>query len=110
MATPLPRSQFPVTEHHIYLNHAGVAPLSQAAVDAMVADVRHVADHGSAVEPERFDRVDEVRLTAAALLGVPATDVARHPTREPGEQYLAIPFPQVYGSNDDITESSGTAG
>jgi len=76
MATPLPRSQFPVTEHHIYLNHAGVAPLSQAAVDAMVADVRHVADHGSAVEPERFDRVDEVRLTAAALLGVPATDVA----------------------------------
>ncbi len=36
----------------------------------------HVADHGSAVEPERFDRLDEVRLTAAALLGVPATDVA----------------------------------
>ena len=76
MATPLPRSQFPVTEHHIYLNHAGVAPLPQAAVDAMAADERHVADHGSAVEPQRFDRLDEVRLTAAALLGVPSTDVA----------------------------------
>ena len=76
MATPLPRSQFPVAEHHIYLNHAGVAPLPQAAVDAMTADARHVADHGSAVEPERFDRLDEVRLAAADLLGVSGIDVA----------------------------------
>ncbi len=73
---PLPRRQFPVTERWVYLNHAGVAPLPRAAVEAIDGYARGAADAGSLAGQARSARAEEVRAGAARLMGVPATDVA----------------------------------
>lgn len=75
-ATPLARDHFPVTRRWTYLDHAGIAPLPRPAVDAMHACNLRVAEDGSTAFHELEDRVDQVRATAARLLGVPAGDVA----------------------------------
>ena len=41
------REQFPVTENHIYLNHAGIAPLSLRARDAMREFLNDATDDGA---------------------------------------------------------------
>ena len=74
--TPLARSGFPVTERWAYLNHAGVAPLGLAAVEAMEGYARRAAASGSLAGEARRQRAEEVRTAAARLMGVPATDVA----------------------------------
>ena len=76
MSPPLAPSQFPVTEHWVYLNHAGVAPLPSAAVEAMGGYARRVAAGGSLAVEQHSARAEEVRATAARLMGVPASDVA----------------------------------
>lgn len=73
---PLDRDLFPVTERWAYLNHAGIAPLSTPSVAAMGAVAREVASGGSVGMWDRLDRVDDTRAGLAALLGVPARDVA----------------------------------
>jgi selenocysteine lyase/cysteine desulfurase len=76
MEPPLHRVDFPVTERWIYLNHAGVAPLPTPAVEAMAGYARRAAAGGSLAVEGHNERAEEVRHTAARLLGVPATDVA----------------------------------
>lgn len=76
MSPPLAPSQFPVTERWAYLNHAGVAPLPSAAVEAMSGYARRVAAGGSLAVEQHSARAEEVRATAARLMGVPASDVA----------------------------------
>lgn len=73
---PLPREQFPVTQGYRYLNHAGVAPLPQVAVDAIAACADDVARAGSVGEDDRAEQAEQTRAVAAGLLGVAATDVA----------------------------------
>ncbi len=76
MEPPLHRADFPVTERWIYLNHAGVAPLSAPAVEAMAGYARRAAAGGSLAVEGHGQRAEEVRRVAAELLGVPAADVA----------------------------------
>ncbi|MEO7144917.1 MAG: aminotransferase class V-fold PLP-dependent enzyme, partial [Bryobacteraceae bacterium] len=70
------REQFPVTSHLVYLNHAGVAPLSKAASDAM----RHLADDacqfGSFHYQEWLAAYEGVRTAAARLIGSKSTEIA----------------------------------
>jgi cysteine desulfurase/selenocysteine lyase len=74
--TVLPRDQFPVTERWRYLNHAGMAPMPRAAVDVGHAHLDEVL-HDGTVNVETWDeRVEDVRASAARLMGVPSTDVA----------------------------------
>lgn len=73
---PLPRDQFPVTDRYCYLNHAGVAPLPQAAADAIGACATDVARAGVVGEAARSERTEQTRAAAASLLGVAVTDVA----------------------------------
>jgi cysteine desulfurase / selenocysteine lyase len=76
MTTPLPRASFPVTEHHRYLNHAGVAPLPTEALDAMDRHNRAVAAAGSLAVDAAQEMAEGVRTAAAAVMGVPVDDVA----------------------------------
>lgn len=76
MDAPLDRSDFPVTGCWNYLNHAGTAPPSGPAVDALHACARQSARAGSLVYSTHADRAEEVRGAAARLMGVPAVDVA----------------------------------
>jgi selenocysteine lyase/cysteine desulfurase len=74
--TPLPRSQFPVTEHHRYFNHAGVSPLPVVVGDAISAATRDFTLHGDKAFDTWGDQQEDARASAAALMGVPVADVA----------------------------------
>lgn len=76
MEPPLDRSDFPVTGRWNYLNHAGTAPPSGPAVEAMHACARESSVSGSLAYTAQADRAEEVRAAAGHLLGVPAVDVA----------------------------------
>ncbi len=74
--TPLDRAVFPVTDRWAYLNHAGITPLPAPALDAMHGCATQVAIDGGLAYPAQAERVEEVRASAARLMGVPTTDVA----------------------------------
>lgn len=76
MDTPLDRSDFPVTGNWNYLNHAGTAPPSGPAVQAMHRCATESAGGGSVVFEAHDLRAEEIRAAAATLMGVPADDVA----------------------------------
>lgn len=70
------RSQFPVTERFLYLNHAAVAPLSKPAADAM----RHLADdaclHGSYHYDRWMETYDGLRSATARLIHAVPEEIA----------------------------------
>jgi selenocysteine lyase/cysteine desulfurase len=73
---PLPRDQFPVADRWVYLNHAGVAPIPQAAFDAgRAADTAWLLDGGEAFVTYA-DHMESVRASAARLLGATPAEVA----------------------------------
>ncbi|MBV8933895.1 MAG: aminotransferase class V-fold PLP-dependent enzyme, partial [Kutzneria sp.] len=74
--TPLNREHFPVTDSWTYLNHAGIAPMPQPSVDAMHLRATEVARDGEFSYAAHRDEIERVRLSAARLMDVPATDVA----------------------------------
>lgn len=73
---PLPRHQFPITDRLCYLNHAGVGPLPQVAVDAITASSVDYRDEGGRAWARSEELDEQVRVQAARLMGVPADDVA----------------------------------
>lgn len=70
------RDEFPVTETYIYMNHAGVAPLSRRVQDAMVGFMEDATLHG-AVHADAWAETAEVcRTRAAQLINADATEIA----------------------------------
>ncbi|MCC5954110.1 MAG: aminotransferase class V-fold PLP-dependent enzyme [Acidimicrobiia bacterium] len=76
MAPPLPPEQFPVARHHLAWNHAGIASIPVVAAEAMATYADDMAHHGSAAFDRWDERAEEVRGTAAALMGVDLADMA----------------------------------
>lgn len=76
MTPPLPPDRFPVTERWRYFDHAGVAPISGPAADA----INWWADRWSRQGKVGYDEVtamaEDVRTNAARLMHVSSTDVA----------------------------------
>ncbi len=74
--TPLPRSEFAVTERYAYLNHAAVGVLAQTTkreIDAFVA----AQANGGVMGTYRYEaRIPEFRATVAALIGANGDDIA----------------------------------
>ncbi|RPI07725.1 MAG: aminotransferase class V-fold PLP-dependent enzyme, partial [Acidobacteriales bacterium] len=70
------RAKFPVTNHLIYLNHAGVAPLCKPAADA----IRELADDALHFGSHHYDAwlrtYDALRLAAGKLTGATADEIA----------------------------------
>jgi selenocysteine lyase/cysteine desulfurase len=73
---PLPRDQFPVTDNLLWLNHAGIGPLPVAATDAVTRAASEFTNRGGLAYEPLAERMEEVRLASARLMGVPVTDVA----------------------------------
>ncbi len=70
------RSEFPVTETYIYMNHAGVAPLSRRSRDAMTEFLEDATVNG-AVNAKRWEQTAEAcRGVAAQLINADATEIA----------------------------------
>jgi selenocysteine lyase/cysteine desulfurase len=72
---PLPRAQFPAAERYLCLNHAGIAPIPQAAVDAMHDTATAFRDDGGLAFEASAQMMERVRTDAARLAGVPVDDV-----------------------------------
>jgi len=68
--------QFPVREHLIHLNHAGVAPLCRRAADAMRELTADVLEYGSWHYDRWLATYDGLRNSAARLLGAKSDEIA----------------------------------
>ena len=75
-ATPLPRAVFPVTNRWAYLNHAGINALPEPALRALERCAGEAATEGGLAYPAHAARMEEIRQSAARLMGVPPGDVA----------------------------------
>ncbi len=70
------RSEFPVTETYIYMNHAGVAPLSRRVQEAMTGFLEDATVNG-AVNAKLWEaEVESCRDAAAQLINADVTEVA----------------------------------
>jgi selenocysteine lyase/cysteine desulfurase len=74
--TALPRDQFPVVGNHCYLDHAGIAPITRAAADALRWWTDHYEHHGRTDYDEIEAGMEGTRAEAASILGVDLDDVA----------------------------------
>jgi selenocysteine lyase/cysteine desulfurase len=84
------RDQFPVTEHLVYLNHAGVAPLSKPAADAM----KHLAEDaclfGSLHYDQWLDAYEGLRDASARLIGADQSEIAIVKNTSEGVAMVAV--------------------
>lgn len=66
------RSQFPVTQRFVYMNHAALGPLPTAAVERTAALARDLAESGDEHWGDRLAEADRVRTLAARLVNARA--------------------------------------
>ena len=70
------RSEFPVTETYVYMNHAGVAPLSRRVRDAMTGFLEDATVNG-AVNAKLWEKAAEAcRDIAAQFINADPTEIA----------------------------------
>ncbi|MFD6157108.1 aminotransferase class V-fold PLP-dependent enzyme [Nocardia sp. NPDC060256] len=74
--TPLVREHFPAARRWAYLNHAGISPMPQPSVDAMLRRATEVSLDGELTYATHSAEIERVRSSAGRLMGVPSTDVA----------------------------------
>ena len=70
------RSQFPVTESSIYMNHAAVAPISQRVRDAMVGLLDEVQHFGAEHWQLWVETYRGVRRSLAQLINAEPDEIA----------------------------------
>ncbi len=71
------RSFFPVTRTLAYLNHAGVAPISTRAAEALARYSAEATDRGAFDYPRSYDaEIERVRGRASQLLGAGIDEIA----------------------------------
>lgn len=66
--------EFPVTRHHVYLNHAAVAPWPRCAAEAVIAFADENLHHGAAGYPRWLETEQRLRTAGARLINAPAAD------------------------------------
>jgi len=84
--------QFPVREHLVYLNHAGVTPLCRAAADAMKHLADDARDFGSLHYDQWLAAYDGVRRAAAKLINGAPADIALVKNTSEGIATIAMGF------------------
>ena len=70
------REQFPVTQKYIYLNHAGVAPLSLRVRHAMGGFLDDATDNGAVNSQCWAAAAEACRKSAAKLIGADVSEIA----------------------------------
>lgn len=76
MSTDKWRTEFPVTNTYIYMNHAGVAPLSRRASKAMRAFIDDATINGAVNVESWIETAEQCRASAAQLINADATEIA----------------------------------
>ena len=70
------RSEFPVTEKYIYLDHSGVAPASLRVTNAIERFLSESAEGGAFHYPAWTQRMAEIRRTCARLVNADPSEIA----------------------------------
>ena len=97
------RSEFPVTQEYIYMNHAGVAPISESVSGAMERILKDVKRNGmvnSSLWEETYFRT---RKSAGKLVGSKASEIAFVKNTTEGILFVANGLKWRAGDNVIIT-------
>lgn len=86
------RSQFPVTQNAIYLNHAAVAPLCRRASEAMIMQAGDVANYGALHYDAWAQCYSGLRKAAAGLIGATPEEIAIVKNTSEGIATVALGF------------------
>jgi cysteine desulfurase/selenocysteine lyase len=70
------RKEFPVVEKYIYLDHAGVAPVSVRVKNAIETFLRESSDAGAFCYPAWAKKTAEIRAKCARLIGADSSEIA----------------------------------
>ena len=70
------RNQFPVTETYIYMNHAGVAPLSRRVREAMAGFIEDATVNGAVNAEDWAETAEVCRAAAAQFINADPTEIA----------------------------------
>ena len=70
------RSEFPVTDTFVYMNHAGVAPLSKRVMEAMIGFVQDATVNGAVNVDSWVETAEICRSAAAHLINADASEIA----------------------------------
>ena len=89
----------PITRQLTYLDHAATAPISGPARDAIGAWSQQAAEWGDTAWPKWEQRANQVRRTAAELIGAAEEEVALVPNTSSGINLVAEGFPWREGDN-----------
>lgn len=82
--TPELRALFPVTQNHIYLNHAAVAPISLPVYERMQDYTRDLLENGLVHFREWGEAVTRVRALAARFINARPDEIAFAPNTSSG--------------------------
>ena len=93
------RGQMPIAARYAYFDHAAVAPLPQPASEAIVAWARQAAELGDTVWPDWARRVEQIRGTAAQMIGAGTKETAFVPNTTAGVTLVAEGFRWSAGDN-----------
>jgi selenocysteine lyase/cysteine desulfurase len=93
------RQQMPIARRFAYLDHAATAPISGPASEAVQAWSRQAAELGDTVWPDWEDGVQQVRRTAAEMIGAAPEELALVPNTTAGINLVAEGFPWREGDN-----------
>ena len=70
------RNEFPVTDSFVYMNHAGVAPLSKRVMDAMTGFIRDATVNGAVNVESWIETAEICRAAAAQLINADVSEIA----------------------------------
>lgn len=93
------RAQMPVSRRWAYFDHAAVAPLPEPARLAITHWLHEATEEGDVGWPRWAKRVEEVRHTAARMIGADTAEIALLPNTTAGINLVAEGFPWQPGDN-----------
>lgn len=70
------RTEFPVTQSYVYMNHAGVAPLSNRVRNAMIGFAEDATVNGAVNVESWVEMIESCRSVAAQMINADATEIA----------------------------------
>lgn len=70
------RRSFPITEKYVYLDHAGIAPVSAQVKDAVCGLIAQAAEEGAFSYPDWAKQVDRVRSSCGKLINAEGGEIA----------------------------------
>ncbi len=93
------RKLFPVTQNHVYLNHAAVCPISLPVAERMLEYTADLLNHGFVHFEMWGNRIKKVRQLAAQLINASADEIAFAPNTSSGLAFVANGIDWQAGDN-----------